>query len=103
MNLSDYGYAVGKSVRDACLAKSMYYYYGDDCGINDWLTPSDISEWTLNPAPDSFKASGVFEFFNYANSMDAYYDYKIRPVAFLKSSTTITDALGTKDDPFIAS
>ena len=107
MNPSDFGYAVGKSVRNSCLAKSMYYYSVDGCYNADWLTLSDFGfyNWTLNPVSDLVYANFVF---NLSENLDdddglVYFTGYVHPVAFLKPSTTITDALGTQEDPFVAS
>ena len=84
----------------------MYDYKNDDCGVNVWLKPSISSEWTLNPVPLSSNANVVFDLISSGylrGSGFACNAKRVRPVAFLKSSTTISDALGTEDDPFIAS
>ncbi len=104
MNASDFGYAVGKSVRKICLAKSMYDYTEDGCTNADWLKPSNSREWILNPAFSD--ACSVFNLFSdgYLSSADIASNSRwVRPVGFLKSSTTISEAAGTPEDPFIAS
>ncbi len=104
INPSDFGYAVGKSVRTTCLAKSMYDYKNDGCYEADWLTPSSY-EWTLNPVPSSSSANLVFllvpsGYLNGDNNTGGV--QVVRPVGFLKPSTTISDALGTPENPFVA-
>ena len=84
----------------------MYAYDGVRCYKADWLTPSSSYEWTLNPVPHSSRANYVFElnsggFLN--TDAFAYNAYGVRPVGYLKSNTTISDALGTKENPFVAS
>ncbi len=103
VNPSDFGYAVGKSVRETCLIKDMYSYYG--CYEADWLTPGSSWEWTLNPV--SYQS---YAYYAFALRSDGYlhYDYvgyerEVRPVAYLKSNVTISDALGTKENPLVAS
>ncbi len=110
INPSDFGYAIGKSVREECLAKSMKEYgYSGDGGCNefDWLSSSKGWRWTLNPSlhnvSDVFYIANTYlgDYWNWSNgASDAY---EVFPVAFLKSNVTISDALGTPEDPFIAS
>ncbi len=108
INASDYGYAIGKSVRSICLAKSMYNYgYDeDDCSNANWLKPSSIYfyKWTLNPVPYESNAGNVFLIggSGFVNRGYAGDDGEIYPVVYLKQSTTISDAAGTFEDPFVA-
>ncbi len=100
---SDYGYAVGGSVRSECLGKTMYNWYGSspDCKGNDWLYDSSNYQWTITPVPYSSLADRVF----YVSSLgrvdysDASSAYAVRPVAYLRSSTQIVVGDGTKENP----
>ena len=104
---SDFGYAVGKEVRDTCLEKSMYSYASDSCNTNNWLTQK-FNLWTMTPSPDSSRASSTFNMYNpgYVYNNDAYILYAVLPVAYLKSSVKITSnpmpeqEYGTVDNPF---
>ncbi len=104
---SDYGYAVGGSVRNECLAKSMYNWNEStpNCKGNDWLLPTSY-EWTITVAPFSTNASSAFEIydkltFDYINNGRA-----ARPVAYLKSSVKIKESsasdYGSESNPFIS-
>ena len=104
---SDYGYATSGGAttnRAACLAKEMYSWDGSnvsDCKSNDYLYKSNDHQWTL--APHSSDSNDVFyvdrAFFvgkNRASNVKG-----ARPVAFLKSNISITDAgTGTAEFPF---
>ena len=84
----------------------MFGYSTYGCGDADWLTPIS-TEWTLTPVPYFSAASRVIGLesegdLDYGMSI-TYYAFRVRPVAFLKSSTTISDSLGTQGNPFIAS
>ena len=100
---SDYGYAVGGSERESCLAKSMYSWNGSspNCKGNDWLYDSSNIQWTITAAPESSSAYTVFgvvsdgKVYRYS----AHYAYVVRPVAYLRSSTQIVVGEGTKDSP----
>ncbi len=100
---SDYGYAVGGSVRSECLAKSMYNWYRGNpkCGEYDWLfTGKD--QWTITPVPHSTYAFNVFAVrdsgYEYGGS-DASTAYSIRPVAYLRRDVEIVIDEGTIDNP----
>ena len=101
---SDFGYAVGGSVREICLGKSMESYNSGSCNTNDWLKPS-FTTWAMTPSPNSSNAIYVF-FVNSAGYVGYYYagDARgmIQPVVYLKSSVKIIDGNGEKGTPFIA-
>ena len=104
---SDYGYAVGGSVRTECLAKTMYNWDGSipDCKGNNWLI--DSYQWTLTPVPYSSFASYVFVVYSggCVRSYDAYDAEAVRPTAYLKSSIKIQEKsasdYGSKSNPFV--
>ena len=60
MSPSDYGYAVGGTVRNACLSKNLYNYNADNCMSNDWLHNGTF-QWTMSPRAASTAANLVFE------------------------------------------
>ena len=107
MYASDYGYAVG-SGQNACLGKSMVSYSSDNCGANDWLTPSIIA-WTITPAP--YSSSSRCAFFirssGAVNFSSAYFVHEVLPVVYLKSNTKIIPnsrldkIYGSVDNPFV--
>ena len=104
---SDYGYATAGGAttnRAACLAKELYNWDGSgvsDCKNNDYLYKSNYNQWTL--APRSSFAYGVFGVASggYVGNTEYYVDDSVRPVVFLKSNISITDAgIGTAESPF---
>ncbi len=100
---SDYGYAVGKSVRNTCLLKSMHDYGSDDCYLIDWLAPDEYYDYTITPIP---RQNGSSARLCVANTGELTWTSNLsadRPVAYLKSNIKLIDATGTKEDPFIAS
>ena len=104
---SDYGYAVGGSVRNICLGKSMCNYDSDSCYTNDWIKSTTYQKhmWTITPFPDSYSSIELFAV-HYANHLfghSAYIDNQVNPVAYLSSSVKITGGTGEKGTPFIAS
>ncbi|MDE6292211.1 MAG: hypothetical protein K2L98_00860, partial [Bacilli bacterium] len=46
---SDYGFAVGGSVRSTCLGKNLYNYDASNCYANDWLYIRERGQWTITP------------------------------------------------------
>ena len=101
---SDYGYAVGGSVRETCLGKSMNKYNSDSCNTNDWLKPSSGYSWTITPSPYSSHADRVFSVYSsgYVRVNFAYIAGGVQPVVYLSSSVKIIDGNGEKGTPFIA-
>ncbi len=100
---SDFGYAVGGSVRNTCLGKSMYSYDEGSCNTNDWLFTSSYT-WTMTPSPYPSNAYYVF-FVNSSGCVsyyNAYYAGGVQPVVYLSSSVKIIDGNGEKGTPFIA-
>ncbi len=100
---SDYGYAVGKEVRETCLGKSINSYNSGSCNTNDWLKPSSYT-WTMTPSSYSSSASNVFLVYSsgivsYSNASNAN---GVQPVVYLSSSVKIIDGNGEKGTPFIA-
>ena len=106
---SDYGYAVGGSVRETCLGKSMYKYNSDSCNTNDWLKPSG-NTWAMTPSPWSSHADLVFyvNSSGYVNYNNAYSAGGVQPVVYLSSSVKITEnpqpdkIYGSQENPFVA-
>ncbi len=100
---SDYGYAVGNSVRETCLGKSMFDYRNDSCNTNDWLKPSK-NTWTIIPSPNYYSFSYVFSVYSsgYVTNSGAFYANVVQPVGYLSSSVKIIDGNGEKGTPFIA-
>ncbi len=98
---SDYGYAVGGSVRDTCLGKSMYDYNSGSCNTNDWLFTSSYA-WTMTPTPYSSYADGVFDVYSSGSvhSSSAFSAYGVQPVVYLSSSVKIIDGNGEKGTPY---
>ena len=105
---SDFGYAVGGSVRETCLGKSMDSYNGDSCYTNDWLKQSSHT-WTMTPLPTSNSAYVAF----YVNSagvvLGSYLLYadEVMPVVYLKSTIKILENIhpdkeyGSQENPYI--
>ena len=102
---SDYGYAVGGSVRETCLTKKLNTYNSDNCFSNDWLFDSNSAQWTLTPENNTSSAGKAFKITNkgimdtsFSNSTGA-----IRPVGYLKSNIIITGGNGKIDNPYTIS
>ena len=103
---SDYGYATSggsKIDRNTCLNKAVYNWQSNDdysdCYNNDWLYNS-LNQWTITP--HGGLSSNVFylHMSGYFYSIDAFYNFEIRPVVYLKSNIKIIGGEGTKKNPF---
>ena len=96
MYSSDYGYAVGGTLRDTCLAGTLYDY--GSCSSEDWIIGSGnhwmLTNYSYNPAMAFYAGnSGVSSFI----CADAY---AVKPVVYLKSNVSIASGNGTFEDPF---
>jgi len=94
---SDYGFAVGGSVRSSCLSKQLYDY-NNTCADSDWLYQGGF-EWTLSPI--SNLSYSVFMHSTIVGSTHAYAAESVRPVIYLNSNIKRTGGSGTSSDPFI--
>ena len=96
---SDYGYAVGGSVRNICLSQNLHTYNDNSCKENDWLYLT-TTEWTATPRSDhayyAFNVNGN----GYLYFSSAYNTYAIRPVVYLNSNIKKTGGIGSSVDPF---
>ncbi len=88
---SDYGYAIGGTVRNTCLENDMYYYKDNSCNTNDWLKPKVGWIWTMSPAADTSSAVSTYLVYSTGSAYrdSSYYPGTIYPVAFLKSNIKI--------------
>ncbi len=104
---SDYGYAVGAEVREACLEKTMYSYKSGNCMTYNWLYVSGSDQWTITPLSHSSSANSVV-LVTWTGSVEgsrADIAMAIRPTVYLKSDVKIAlntaDDYGSVDNPFV--
>ncbi len=101
---SDFGYAVGGSIRDNCLRTEINNWRGINCIDEDWLENGD--NWTLTP--DLSTENYVFYIDEYGPVKwdTSNNDFSVYPTLYLKSSVKITpnphqeQPYGTVDNPF---
>ena len=110
---SDYGYATGggnTTNHASCLKKELSNWHIDsysDCRNNDWLYKTSTIQWTISSIANSKYADEVFRADNNGHicNLDSFYGTKdgvqVVPSVYLISSTTITDGLGTKENPYV--
>ena len=101
MNVSDYGYAVGGSVRSTCLTTNLSSYSSNSCNTNDWLFYGTW-QWSLSPSAYTAVAVNVgsVDSDGGGNSGIASNDYAVRPAVYLLSSSQITEGNGSESKPF---
>ena len=104
MSPSDYGYAVGGSVRNTCLSKSLRNYNTDNCVSNDWLHKGTY-EWMMSPHADSTYARDVFYVDNtgHVYSPTVGYAYASRPALNLISGVKVSSGNGSSNNPYVLS
>ena len=93
---SDYGFAVGGSVRNLCLNKNLFDYDFDNCGVNQWIPVT----WTITQ--ETSYQTMVFMVYNEEGSAEraAYYDEPVVPVVYLKQDVLITNGNGSIESPY---
>ena len=104
MYASDFGYAVGGSMRETCLEKSLDKYgYADYCRNNNWLRIDNNTQWTLSIGRTSICAITIDDSGNshcpYTYHGSNY--YHIRSTIYLNSNTIISSGTGLSTDPII--
>ena len=94
---SDYGYAVGGSVRATCLGYSLNSYSSGSCYSNDWIYSTVRSSygWTMTP----ISSGSIYAFRVHSNGGLSYngvnITYGVFPVVYLNASTRITGGNGS--------
>ena len=100
---SDYGFAVGETVRDTCLKTKLSEYNTNDCYQNNWLYKTD-NHWTIT---SSTRDRTTVCNLRYTGAIDcgasAYGTNYVFPVVYLKSSVKITGGTGSNSSPYILS
>lgn len=98
---SDYGYAVGGSVRSSCLSGKLSDYNNNNCYKNDWLYLYNTTQWTLSPY--SGTEMGVFYVYmsGLVSNGNAFYSVDVRPVVYLNTDIEVISGDGTIDNPYI--
>ena len=100
---SDYGFAVGGSVRNTCLSTNLYSYNTNNCYTNNWIYISNNSNDQLTLTSVSSEASGVFKLRNNGSietSLVIYSNTESHPVVYLNSDVKITCGNGTSTNPY---
>ena len=99
---SDYGYAVGNSVREDCLIRTLSSLNLYNCQTDNWLFDSNSAQWTITPESNSSAAGKAFKLTN-KGAFDTSFTgslASIRPVGYLKSNIKITGGNGKIDNPY---
>ena len=93
---SDFGFAVGSTVRNTCLEKNLQIFNEDSCYYNDWLKSSSWN-WMLTPIVGSpvLAYRDKLTFDSTRNARGVY------PVVYLKSWVRPVDGNGSWSNPYI--
>ena len=109
---SDYFYATSGGTtlnKNTCLNTEMHlwYYRSDiegitDCYQNTWIYNETYMQWTLSPFAVSTNASTVsfISDFGSVYGGNAYNNYEVRPVVFLKSNVLVDSGDGSSTNPY---
>ena len=101
INASDYGYAVGGSVRNSCLSKKLSDYRDNECFLTNWIYYTQTTS-TITPYADTSKAVYVIQIYGgKLVSIYSHYTGSINPVVYLKSNVKITKGNGSVASPYI--
>ena len=106
---SDYGFAVGGSVRNTCLSKTLINYSSNNCNNNDWVS-TDRAEWLINPhyrligaLHIDYFGQNAFDTYIYIGDYSEDYYIYARPSVYLKSNVRIIKGNGSTSSPYILS
>ncbi len=102
---SDYGYAVGGTVRNTCLQSNLRNYHTNSCVSNDWLKYSmnSLYEWTIQSNSTVAYAVFAVNYTGYIDGAPISNSGYVRPVVYLKSSVKITGGAGSSSSPYTLS
>jgi len=105
---SDYGFAVGGSVRSTCLTSTnLNAYNSNSCQDNDWIYSTTIDRlWFLTPAStssDSFRSIMGGSYQGLVGAYTANAMNSVVPSLYLNADVAITGGSGTPDDPYTLS
>ncbi len=96
---SDYGFAVGGSVRNTCLGYTLYNWRNQStCYNNNWLNEND-ARWTITPINNGNWMFVVSKMVSFSNSNIS--TAKVYPVFYLKPDVGILSGDGTKTSPWL--
>ncbi len=97
---SDYGYAVGGSVRNNCLAMNLNSYNTNNCYLNDWLYNNSY-QWTITSFSQTDKSVIYVDKAGYSQpSSDTTLLSRKHDVVYLKSSVKIISGNGSSSSPY---
>ncbi len=100
---SDYGYAVGGSVRNTCLKANLLNYNTNNCFTNNWLKASNGYQWLLPSGTHNSIVAFVVYSDGLVGYLSSYYAYGVWPTVYMNSSVKITGGSGTTGSPYILS
>ena len=100
MYASDYGYA-----SDVCETKALYNSSSSNdlraCNTTNWLYNIKVHEWLLPQYAGNSDGAFDVDAVGYASDYSVgNYQFVVRPVLYLTSSTKITGGTGTSTDPY---
>ncbi|MDE6292802.1 MAG: hypothetical protein K2L98_03890, partial [Bacilli bacterium] len=97
---SDYGFAVGGSVRSTCLSANLNSYNSNSCYTNDWLQ-SNTNTWFLTTRTSD---NGTAFYLNAAGQVNdgggVPTQWAVRPVVYLDTDVVVTGGTGTRSNPY---
>lgn len=100
---SDYGYAVGESIRSSCLSTNMNVYNTSNCHTSNWLYASN--QWSINVVITESLSNHVIRIRDYDGfiSSPSTGQYGVMPTLYLSNNIKRVSGSGTSSDPYIIS
>ncbi len=96
---SDYGYAVGGTVRSTCLTTTLDNYNSNNCATNNWLLENNY-QFTMLLQGGNFNDVYGISLNGDLQSYSMSSGYLIKPVVYLKQDVSIVGGNGTIDNPY---
>ncbi len=98
---SDFGYAVGGTVRNQCLKTYLRDFYDNNCYANDYLVISLEQHWTITPISNVSCSVNYIDERRLSGSGVLYSTYEVHPSVYLKSDVTISGGNGSPENPYV--
>ncbi len=100
---SDFGYAVGLNVQNACLSKDLHHYSFDGCFSKNWLFQITWN-WFITPDASDYRIGIYFNADGAVANPWIYDSYQVWPTVYLKNNISIFEhrdnMYGSISNPF---
>lgn len=97
---SDFGYAIGKNLRNECLDKNMYDFDTNGCNSDNWLKSNNESNWTITTRSDVSDRALDINILCYLGTLLVTGNRSVLPTVYLNPNVLITGGDGSPENPY---